>query len=81
MWKLYQWDGVRVLNHAKELLPEIFGHLQPSTVWRWKHSRDLHELKKAGRNPKIPPAAQTVLLDMARTLTIPCRHKQSNAEG
>eukprot|EP00971_Amphidinium_carterae_P258153 5124167-Amphidinium_carterae.1 len=51
MWKLHQWDGVRALNHAKELSSEIFGHLQPSTVWRWKHSRDLPGFRKKPENP------------------------------
>eukprot|EP00971_Amphidinium_carterae_P219344 4354280-Amphidinium_carterae.1 len=70
MW-MHEWGGTpsACSTTPKKLSPEIFWHLQPGTVWRWKHSRDLPEWKKARRNHKIPPAAQTVLIDMARNLS------------
>ena len=59
--KRHGWSKLRTLRAAKDLAPELSGHVGTDVPRRWKHSSDGAPEAKCGRAPSWSDAQLTVL--------------------
>ena len=74
------WSLITSVERLKVLAPDVYGHLLPDTVRRWKRPVIDEPWQNSGRKAKIPPGALLRIVEMMKLIMDQVRGNTENQE-